>query len=340
MPSYPSKDKVSAELPVKIGDDNVVDSHSNSQEKSDLQHEPLSRVEEKRKNNFPSDFHPDQYPEITVNSKKESPVPTVDTKTYEPPANAALKRAHNTNNPQNEENREGVVGLSDIQENVRGILEVAKDLQSKVSDRAEGDVGSPTERTEESDSSANSTSYSDPAHRTKKALPTDAQESQGKVRNSPSNQRKGSTAFRGTAEQAGSSVADAITGQSSLAEAGAGIVMGGVNAALNADLGDSKKKKKEEKQRKKQLREEKKHQKALSKEVKQGTKEREKTTDKGVKNMTVTTEQGNKEQSKGTAVAQQTMFGATDAALNATLVAKQKTMMQLCSRMQCALRAR
>lgn len=324
MPSYPSKDKVSAELPVKIGDDNVVDSHSNSQEKSDLQHEPLSRVEEKRKNNFPSDFHPDQYPEITVNSKKESPVPTVYTKTYEPPANAALKRAHNTNNPQNEENREGVVGLSDIQENVRGILEVAKDLQSKVSDRAEGDVGSPTERTEEPDSSANSTSYSDPAHRTKKALPTDAQESQGKVRNSPSNQRKGSTAFRGTAEQAGSSVADAITGQSSLAEAGAGIVMGGVNAALNADLGDSKKKKKEEKQRKKQLREEKKHQKALSKEVKQGTKEREKTTDKGVKNMTVTTEQGNKEQSKGTAVAQQTMLGATDAVLNTTLIAKQK----------------
>ncbi len=324
MPSYPSKDKVSAELPVKIGDDNVVDSHSNSQEKSDLQHESLSRVEEKRKNNFPSDFHPDQYPEITGNSKKESPVPTVDTKTYEPPANAALKRAHNTNNPQNEGNREGVVGLSDIQENVRGILEVAKDLQSKVSDGTEGDVGSPAERTEEPDSSANSTSYSDPAHRTKKALPADAQESQGKVRNSPSNQRKGSTVFRGTAEQAGSSVADAITGQSSLAEAGAGIVMGGVNAALNADLGDSKKKKKEEKQRKKQLREEKKHQKALSKEVKQGTKEREKTTDKGVKNMTVTTEQGNKEQSKGTEVAQQTMFGATDAVLNATLVAKQK----------------
>ena len=324
MPSYPSKDKVSAELPVKIGDDNVVDSHSNPQEKSDLQHESLSRVEEKRKNNFPSDFHPDQYPEITGNSKKESPVPTVDTKTYEPSANAALKRAHNTNNLQNEENREGVVGLSDMQENVRGILEVAKDLQSKVSGGTEGDVGSPAERTEEPDSSANSTSYSYPAHRTKKALPADAQESQGKVRNSPSNQRKGSTAFRGSAEQAGSSVADAITGQSSLAEAGAGIVMGGVNAALNADLGDSKKKKKEEKQRKKQLREEKKHQKALSKEIKRGTKEREKTTDKGVKNMTATTEQGNKEQSKGTVVAQQTMLGATDAVLNATLVATQK----------------
>lgn len=324
LPSYPSKDKVSPELPVTTKDDNVVDSRSNSQEKSDLQHESLSRVGEKRRGNFPSDFHPDLYPEITGNSKKESPVPTVDTKKYEPQANAALKRAHNNNNLQNEEHREGVVGLGDIQENVRGLLEVAKDLQSKVSDRTDSNVGSPAEQTEESDSSADSTSYFDPAHRTQKALPADAQESQGKVRKSPSNQKQGSPALKGVAEQAGGSFADAITGQSSFAEAGAGIVMGGVNAALNADLGDSKKKKKEEKQRKKQLREERKHQKALSKEVKQGTKEREKTTDKGVKNMTVTTEQGNKEQSKGTEVAQQTMLGATDAALNATLVAKQK----------------
>ena len=324
LPSYPSKDKVSPELPVKIKDDNVVDSRSNSQEKSDLQHESLSRVEEKRRGNFPSDFHPDLYPEITGNSKKESPVPTVDTKKYEPQANAALKRAHNNNNLQNEEHREGVVGLGDIQENVRGLLEVAKDLQSKVSDRTDSNVGSPAEQTEESDSSANSTSYFDPAHRTQKALPADAQESQGKVRKSPSNQKQGSPALKGVAEQAGGSFADAITGQSSFAEAGAGIVMGGVNAALNADLSDSKKKKKEEKQRKKQLREERKHQKALSKEVKQGTKEREKTTDKGVKNMTVTTEQGNKEQSKGTEAAQQTMLSATDGVLNATLVAKQK----------------
>lgn len=324
LPSYPSKDKVSAELPVTIKDDNVVDSRSNSQEKSDLQHESLSRVEEKRRGNFPSDFHPDLYPEITGNSKKESPVPSVDTKKYEPQANAALKRAHNNNNLQNEERREGVVGLGDIQENVRGLLEVAKDLQSKVSDRTDSNVGSPAEQAEESDSSANSTSYFDPAHRTQKALPADAQESQGKVRKSPSNQKQGSPALKGVAEQAGGSFADAITGQSSFAEAGAGIVMGGVNAALNADLGDSKKKKKEEKQRKKQLREEKKHQKALSKEVKQGTKEREKTTDKGVKNMTVTTEQGNKEQSKGTEAAQQTMLSATDGVLNATLVAKQK----------------
>ena len=126
------------------------------------------------------------------------------------------------------------------------------------------------------------------------------------------------------AGQTGAAVADTVTGNSGLGEAATNIAMGGVNAALNADLGKGKKDKKEEKQRKKQLREEKKHQKELSKEVKKGTKEREKTTDKGVKNITATTEQGNKEQSKGTEAAQQTIFNTTDATLNATLTAKQK----------------
>ena len=126
------------------------------------------------------------------------------------------------------------------------------------------------------------------------------------------------------AGQTGTAVADAVTGNSGLGEAATNIAMSGVNAALNADLGKGKKGKKEEKQRKKQLREEKKHQKELSKEVKKGTKEREKTTDKGVRNITTTTEQGNKEQSKGTEIAQQTIMKATDATLNATLTAKQK----------------
>ena len=126
------------------------------------------------------------------------------------------------------------------------------------------------------------------------------------------------------AGQAGAAVADTVTGNSGLGETATNIAMGGVNAALNADLGKGKKGQKEEKLRKKQLREEKKHQKELSKEVKKGTKEREKTTDQGVKNITATTEQGNKEQSKGNEVAQQTMVNATDAALNATLTAKQK----------------
>lgn len=126
------------------------------------------------------------------------------------------------------------------------------------------------------------------------------------------------------AGQTGTAVAGAVTGNSGLGEAATNIAMSGVNAALNADLGKGKKDKKEEKQRKKQLREEKKHQKELSKEVKKGTKEREKTTDKGVKNITTTTEQGNKEQSKGTVIAQQTIMDATEAGLNATLTAKQK----------------
>lgn len=126
------------------------------------------------------------------------------------------------------------------------------------------------------------------------------------------------------AGQTGTAVAGAVTGNSGLGEAATNIAMSGVNAALNADLGKGKKDKKEEKQRKKQLREEKKHQKELSKEVKKGTKDREKTTDKGVKNITTTTEQGNKEQSKGTVAAQQTITNATEAGLNANLTAKQK----------------
>lgn len=126
------------------------------------------------------------------------------------------------------------------------------------------------------------------------------------------------------AAQTGAAVADTVTGNSGLGEAATNIAMSGVNAALNADLGKGKKDRKEEKQRKKQLREEKKHQKKLTKEVKEGIKDREKTTDKGVKKMTATAEQGNKEQSKNTEVAQQTIVNATDAALNATLTAKQK----------------
>lgn len=126
------------------------------------------------------------------------------------------------------------------------------------------------------------------------------------------------------AGQTGAAIADAVTGNSGLGEAAAGIAMGGVNAALNADLGKGGTDKKEDKQRKKQLQEEKKHQKNLTKEVKKGISDREKATDKGVKNMTAITEQGNNEQSKGNELAQQTMVNATDAALNATLTAKQK----------------
>lgn len=127
--------------------------------------------------------------------------------------------------------------------------------------------------------------------------------------------------FTDYVRQVGGEVAGVVTSGGSLSS----IAASGIGAALNAPIGGKgKKDKKEEKQRKKQLREEKKHQKELSKEVKKGTKEREKTTDKGVKNITATTEQGNKEQSKGTEFANQTMLNSTDATLNATLTAKQK----------------
>lgn len=127
--------------------------------------------------------------------------------------------------------------------------------------------------------------------------------------------------FTDYVRQVGGEVAGVVTSGGSLSSMAAS----GIGAALNAPIGGKgKKDKKEEKQRKKQLREEKKHQKELSKEVKKGTKDREKTTEKGVKNMTVTTEQGNDEQSKGTEHSQQTMLNATEAGLNATLTAKKK----------------
>lgn len=130
---------------------------------------------------------------------------------------------------------------------------------------------------------------------------------------------------QGIAGQAGSAVADVATGNSSLADAGADIAMSGVNAALNANIGGGKKKsKKEDKERKKALKEEKKHQKELTKETKKGLKDREKANDKGVKKITDVTTEGNKEQSKNTEIAQNTIVNATDAALNATLTAKQK----------------
>ena len=123
------------------------------------------------------------------------------------------------------------------------------------------------------------------------------------------------------ADQTGSAVAGAVTGNSGLGDAATGIAMSGADALLNAQI---KKTSKSEKEKKKQLKEEKKHQKDLTKETKKGLSDREKATDKGVKNITTSTEQGNKEQSKGTELAQRTIVNATDAALNATLTAKQK----------------
>ncbi len=126
------------------------------------------------------------------------------------------------------------------------------------------------------------------------------------------------------AGQTGNAVADVATGNATLGEAGAGIAMSGMNAALNANLGGGSKNKKEDKERKKQLKEERKHQKDLTKEAKRGLKDREKETDKGIKNITDVTNEGNKEQSKGTQLANDAIVDGTQAALNTTLVAKQQ----------------
>lgn len=117
--------------------------------------------------------------------------------------------------------------------------------------------------------------------------------------------------------QVGGEVAGVVTSGGSLSDVSAN----GIGAVLNAPI-RGKGKSSEDKD--KQIKEEKKHQKALTKEVKRGLSDREKATDKGVKNITASTEQGNKEQSKNTEVAQQTIVNATDAALSATLTAKQQ----------------
>lgn len=117
--------------------------------------------------------------------------------------------------------------------------------------------------------------------------------------------------------QVGGEVAGVVTSGGSLSDVSAN----GIGAVLNAPI-RGKGKSSEDKD--KQIKEEEKHQKALTKEVKRGLSDREKATDKGVKNITASTEQGNKEQSKNTEVAQQTIVNATDAALSATLTAKQQ----------------
>lgn len=128
---------------------------------------------------------------------------------------------------------------------------------------------------------------------------------------------------QGLAAQAGASVGDVVTGNSSLADAGAGIVMSGVDAALNTNAGGGSSKK-ADKEKKKQLKEEKKHQKELTKEAKKGQKDREKDTEKGVENITKTTKEGNKEQTESTKLEQKAMGTAVETGLTQTFQLKEK----------------
>lgn len=149
----------------------------------------------------------------------------------------------------------------------------------------------------------------------------------------------------GAASTAGGAIANVATGNSSLAEAGANIASSGLSALANTEFKKGKKKadgdgstvsdkasekaqkkaeRKAEKQRKKELKAEKKHQKQLAKATKDGVKDREKSVESGANAMTATTKENNSEQSRNTQITQDTMFNATDAALNATLTLKQK----------------
>lgn len=127
---------------------------------------------------------------------------------------------------------------------------------------------------------------------------------------------------QGVAKQTGEAVAGVATGNSSLSEAGAGVVMSGANALLNANLG-GKSSNKEAKEKSKQLKDEKKHQKDLTKEVRKGSKDREKENEKGVKNITAASEEANKEQTQGEQVKQNTIGAITDTAMTMNLKAKQ-----------------
>lgn len=129
-----------------------------------------------------------------------------------------------------------------------------------------------------------------------------------------------------TASQAGTAVAGAITGGTTLSDAVAGIGGSLVGDLMNTNftLGGSSKKTGDDKEKAKQLKKERKHQKELSKEVKKGAKDREKETHQGVKNITDITDAGNKEQSKSTEITQNAILDMTQTAMTTNLAAKEQ----------------
>lgn len=133
-------------------------------------------------------------------------------------------------------------------------------------------------------------------------------------------------AMQGTATQAGTAIADAATGGTTLSDAVAGIggSLVGDLMKTNFTIGGSSKKTGDDKEKAKQLKKEKKHQKELSKEVKKGAKDREKETHQGVKNITDITDAGNKEQSKSTEIAQNAILDMTQTAMTTNLAAKEQ----------------
>lgn len=124
--------------------------------------------------------------------------------------------------------------------------------------------------------------------------------------------------YNDAATQTGTAAADAIAGDSSFADAAAGITGSFIGGVMNTEFKKGGKSK-EDKEKAEQLKKEKKHQKELSKEVKKGNKDREKVTTQGVQNITDVTAAGNKEQSEGTKVALNAGMAMTETALTTNL---------------------
>lgn len=129
----------------------------------------------------------------------------------------------------------------------------------------------------------------------------------------------------GLGGQIGSAAVDVATGNSSMGDAAAGIVMGGANALFNANIEVGKKDNKDKKNRKKELQDEKKHQKDLADIKKKGVAAQEKIVDKGQENMTRTTKEGSEEQKQATLIAQNAMLAGTQQALTTAITAKKDT---------------
>ena len=129
----------------------------------------------------------------------------------------------------------------------------------------------------------------------------------------------------GLGGQIGSAAVDVATGNSSMGDAAAGIVMGGANALLNANIEVGKKDNKDKKNRKQELRDEKKHQKDLTDIKKKGAEAQEKIVDKGQENMTQTTKEGSEEQKQATLIAQNATLAGTEQALATAITAKKET---------------
>lgn len=147
-------------------------------------------------------------------------------------------------------------------------------------------------------------------------------------KSSPTTPNKNSDVATDVASQAGSSVADVATGQSSFSEAAAGMAGSVLGTIMNTDFG-SKQSRREKREQRKQQREAKKHQKELTKDTQKGVKEREKINKKGNKEITKSTEEESKAQVKTEQIKQSTTTAIVDTALNTNFQLKKKNDQQV-----------